>query len=245
MKRRDIWKLCGTGYAPSVFAYDAANQLSASTTGSRTTGFQYDAAGRLLSQTTDGKAQTRTYGFLDKVLVLTKPDGTRIGFDYYPDGQLAAKAPLPSAAVLAKTGQASSKPGSTVGGLISSLMGANPSEEIPEPSPEQAALNRNLREELVWDGLALLYRNGATYAIEPHVSGGVPVAASQGLGSPATYYINDILGTTLAVVHPDRVEIVPMTAFGKPATAKPSAAVSASPETNSLPEQTPASPVKP
>ena len=68
--------------------------------------------------------------------------------------------------------------------------------------------------------------------------------ASQGGGSSATYYINDTLGTTLAAVHPHRFEIVPMTAFGKPAAAKPGAAVPASLETNSLPEQIPAAPVK-
>jgi hypothetical protein len=34
-------------------------------------------------------------------------------------------------------------------------------------------------EELVWDHLAMLYRNGETYAIEPHISGGVSVSASR------------------------------------------------------------------
>ena len=186
-------------------------------------------------ESADGTARAHAHGFLDKVLVLTKPDGTRIGFDYYPDGQLAAKAPLPAGAALARTAKQQAKT-STVGGLISNLMGANPEGETPEPSPEQEALNRNIREELVWDGLALLYRNGVTYAVEPHVSGGVPVTAQAGIASPATYYINDILGTTLAVVHPDRVEIVPLTAFGKPVGSKSGA------QQQILPEPLPVAP---
>ncbi len=230
--------------------YDAANQLVSAVTGDKTTAFKYDQAGRLISQTTGDQTQSRTYGFLDKVLVLTKPDGTRIGFDYYPDGQLAAKAPLPAAADL--NAEAKAGPKQTVGGMISNLLGAKSEEEPLEANPEQAALNKNLREELVWDGLALLYRNGVSYAVEPHVSGGVPLVATQGAGAPPVYYINDILGTTLAVVTPDRVEIAPMTAFGKPkgglgaprAISEPAVTNPSSPETPSVPQQNPVAPVK-
>ena len=231
--------------------YDAANQLVSAVTGGKTTAFKYDTAGRLLSQTTDGQTQSRAYGFLDKVLVLTKPDGTRIGFDYYPDGQLAAKAPLPAAVDLNAPLQACAKK-QTVGGMISNLLGSKPEENPLETTPEQTALNRNLREELVWDGLALLYCNGISYAVEPHVSGGVPLVGTRGTGAPPIYYINDILGTTLAVVTPDRVEIAPMTAFGKPrggsgapsTISEPSPVTPPSPETPSVPQQNPVAPVK-
>jgi hypothetical protein len=145
-------------------------------------------------------------------LTVAQSGGTRIGFDYYPDGQLAAKAPLPAGVELTKAGGKSN----SVSGFFAKLAGEKPDEETPESSAMQTALNQNLREQLVWDGLALLYRNGVAYAVEPHVSGGVPVTASAGPGAIPTYYVNDILGTTLAVIRPDGVEIVPMTAFGKP-----------------------------
>ena len=80
--------------------------------------------------------------------------------------------------------------------------------------------------------------------MEPHISGGVPLVATQGVGSAPVYYINDILGTTLAVVAPDRVEIAPMTAFGKPVAAKPNIPTQPSPETNSPTQQNPVAPVK-
>ena len=233
-------------------SYDAANQLVSAVTGGKTTAFKYDTAGRLVSQTTEGQTQSRTYGFLDKVLVLTKPDGTRIGFDYYPDGQLAAKAPLPATADLTAPQEAGPKK-QTVGGMISNLLGTKPEEEPLETNPEQAAINKNLSEQLVWDGLALLYRNGVSYAVEPHASGGIPLVATQGAGSPPIYYINDILGTTLAVVTPDRVEIAPMTAFGKPRggsgapptiSSEPATGTPPSSETLSVPQQNPSAPVK-
>ena len=63
----------------------------------------------------------------------------------------------------------------------------------------------------------LTERDGETYAIEPHPSGGLPIVSTNDPQNRMnTYYINDILGTTLAVVHPDRIEIVPLTAFGRP-----------------------------
>lgn len=70
--------------------------------------------------------------------------------------------------------------------------------------------------------------------MEPHVSGGVPLLSTQGPTSEPVYYINDILGTTLAVVSSDRVEIAPMTAFGKPTGVKPASAATDSSSQNPL-----------
>jgi len=65
--------------------------------------------------------------------------------------------------------------------------------------------------------------------MESHVSGGAPAASSPAPTAPLTYYLTDILGTTLAVVHPDRLEILPLTAFGKPVQAVP-------PQNKTIPE---------
>jgi hypothetical protein len=46
-------------------------------------------------------------------------------------------------------------------------------------------------------------------------SGGVPPAAPDELQRGAsTRFPNDLLGTTLATIHPDGVEVIPLTAFG-------------------------------
>jgi YD repeat-containing protein len=229
--------------------YDAANQLStAATSEGEKTSFQYDAAGRLTTSTSHvernegshGSPATtaRSYGLLDKVLVLTKSDGTQIGFDYYPDGQLAAKGPLTkNADQAAKTALESPATNPLQAGfqqLKALVASKNPSHDLVQSAEQQAM---KITEELAWDGLALLYRNGTSYAIEPHISGGIPVASTNDPAAPAkTYYINDILGTTLARITPDRVEVMPMTAFGKPRgtnianSAAPSAAPTLSPE---------------
>ena len=145
----------------------------------------------------------------------------------------------------------------SVSGLFAKLVQGKTDEENPEPNGMQTALNQNIHEQFVWDGLPLLYRNGETYAAEPHVSGGVPVTSSTGAKAIPTYYVNDILGTTLAVIHPGGVEIVPMTAFGKPRgatgtpspaslnpTTPPSVPETPSQETNSVNQQKPATPAQ-
>jgi len=130
--------------------------------------FTYDRAGRLI-QTPGGP--TRSYGWLDKVVSLTTPDGQTIHYSNWPDGQLAAK---------------------------------------------QSA-NGATAEHFLWDGLALIRRNDTIYIIEPHPSGGVPIA-SYLVGNPKelTWYLNDMLGTTLATVNQSGTHFQNMTTFGQP-----------------------------
>ena len=202
----------------TVMTYDAANQLKTATMGADLVDFTYDAAGRLVSET-GPEAKTRQYGFLDKILVLAKADGTRLGYDYYPDGQLAAKGPLqtPTAA----------QPASGTS-LLKQLAAMGAGDDDLAQSETQKSMG--VTEEFVWEGLALFYRDRETFAIEPHPSGGVPIVSTNDpQNGMNTYYINDILGTTLAVVHPDHIEIVPLTAFGRPRPATQSSAPNAEP----------------
>lgn len=180
------------GDLATTMTYDPANQLVSSTVlpidqQPSSTNFSYDPAGRLKSEipapssapsTITNQPSTRSYGYLDKVLALEKPDSPTVTFDYYPDGQLAAKS-------------------------------------SPPINHQLLALN------FTWDGLALLARDGQTFAIEPHISGGSVIASVPDPTAIPAYCVNDILGTTLAVITPDRVEIVPLTAFGKPRGAEP------------------------
>jgi YD repeat-containing protein len=113
---------------------------------------------------------TRSYGWLDKVVSLTTPDGQTIHYSYWPDGQLAAK----------------------------------------------QAGNGDLQEHFLWDGLALIRRNDTIYIIEPHPSGGVPIA-SHPVDDPKeiTWYLNDLLGSTLATVDHSGVHLQNMTTYGQ------------------------------
>ena len=201
------------------------------------THFTYDKAGRLVSE--DGPAaKTRTYGFLDKVLVLQKSDGTRLGYDYYPDGQLAAKGPL---SANQKSDILNQKSPSGLA-LLKELVGIKAEDDDSDLTLSRTQRALSVSEELVWDGLALLYRSGETFAVEPHFSGGIPVASIRDPqnGTP-TYYLNDILGTTLAVVNADKIQIVPLTAFGKPRSSSPTNN-SNSPITNHAPPEPTLSP---
>jgi hypothetical protein len=97
-------------------------------------------------------------------------------------------------------------------------------------------------EEYLWDGLALLRRGGEIFINEPHPSGGA-VVASYSIKNPGvmTFYLNDLLGTTLATVRGSEVEFKPLTAFGQPlrapapATAPAATAITPAPPTNPLP----------
>jgi YD repeat-containing protein len=145
--------------------------------------YSYDKAGRMLG--VDGRGSS-TYGWLDKVTELTQPDGSRVTFTYWPDGQLASKK-VPSASERDDIRHIVNRPSSIV------------------------------NDTFLWDGLALLKRNETVYIIEPHPSGGIPVA-SHPLGRPdqITWHLNDLLGTTLATVQNGRSQFARLSAFGQP-----------------------------
>ena len=83
-----------------------------------------------------------------------------------------------------------------------------------------AKKNATASETFLWDGLALIRRNDTIYIIEPHPSGGVPIA-SHPVGKPdeLTYYLNDMLGTTLATVEKGTVRYASLTSYGQPMKA--------------------------
>lgn len=100
-------------------------------------------------------------------------------------------------------------------------------------------------ETFLWDGLALIRRNDTIYIIEPHPSGGVPIA-SHPVGKPdeLTYYLNDMLGTTLATVEKGATRFASLTSYGQPMKAPINAAgaASASPGLGSGASSVPANP---
>lgn len=184
--------------------YSSANQIESTVAGANTTQFKYDLAGRLVSQTSGDQTQSRTYGFLDKLITISSPDRKFVGFDYFPNGQIAIKGSVPSIPAPDRPGE---KPQNGVAQFFSNLAKGNEAEE--KPNAIQSAINQNVIEEYVWDGNAMLFRSGTTFVIEPEASGEVPIAVND-LSKPEspTYFLNDVLGTTLAVIRPNRVEIV-------------------------------------
>lgn len=182
----------------TTMTYDAANQLATSTSPGRdgspsrpTSSFTYDHAGRLL---TSPGGPTRIYGWLDKVTKLTTPTGESLRLTYWPDGQLAAKRFLTT-----ENAESTEK------------------KDIQQVSNKSAQSVKSADESFLWDGLALLRRNDTIYIIEPHPSGGVPIA-SHPVNKPdeLTYYLNDLLGTTLATVKGTATHFASLTAFGQP-----------------------------
>jgi len=102
-------------------------------------------------------------------------------------------------------------------------------------------------EQFLWDGLALLRRGDTIFTNEPHPSGG-SVVASYSIKNPGvmTFYLNDLLGTTLATVTGSAIDFKPLTAFGQPLkSATPDVAGSTPPAAPSPPDPLPQSPSQP
>jgi len=198
---RPTLKTFGNGMSAAI-SYDTANQLSTSAVASASlpmrditpSAFTYDRAGRLL---TSPNGPTRTYGWLDKVTKLSTPTGESLRLPYWPDGQLAGKR------LLTKEDTANTE--------------RKDIQRIPNPHSTINHQPSTASESFLWDGLALLRRNDTIYIIEPHPSGGVPIA-SHPVNKPdeLTYYLNDLPGTTLATVDGPATHFASLTAFGQP-----------------------------
>ena len=188
----------------TVMHYNSANEITSVECDGQTIKFTYDNAGRLISQqsTLSNQLSQKTYGYLDKVITVSKPDGSRSTFEYWPDGQLAAGYEL----------AASDNQSSTF-------------------------KNQKLEDDYLWDGLATIYHNGETYVVEPHANGGSRIARFK--DGQISYDINDLLGTTLAVVSDTHLHLSSLTAFGKPKTVAPNPGTPAPLDAPVAPPQTP------
>ena len=81
----------------------------------------------------------------------------------------------------------------------------------PEPPREgKPAVTHGLdAEKFIWDGLALVHRDGSDYLNEPAIGGGNPIASN------GKVMLNDMLGSTVAVKGDDSYSMTSMTAFGE------------------------------
>jgi len=72
-----------------------------------------------------------------------------------------------------------------------------------------AATHGDKTESFLWDGLALIRRDGTDYVNEPHAGGGAPVLAGDRV------LFNDLLGSTLGAKDANGFKAVQRTAFGE------------------------------
>jgi YD repeat-containing protein len=186
-----------------AYEYDKAGNITKKTLSGQVTTLAYNAANELTSTSAGGSTSysydkagrlisstggpTNTYGWLDKVVQTSDAKGHAVALSYWPDGQLASEGAAEGASGPAQISKAAFVPG----------------EQIE-------------KEHFLWDGLALLRRDNTLYIAEPHPSGGA-VVASHVIGEPSedTYYLNDLLGTTLAVVKGGEVVFNHLTSFGQ------------------------------
>jgi YD repeat-containing protein len=221
--------------------------------------YTYDKAGRMLGT---GSQPANTYGWLDKLIATAQPGGGKTTHSYWPDGQPAA---ITAGLVPSSPTSRAANPPSDIRNLISAIRNPqsdihNPQSDIHNPqsdihNPQSDIHNpksdihnpQSPSESFLWDGLALIRRNDTIYIIEPHPSGGIPIA-SHPIGRPdeITWHLNDLLGTTLATVGPGGVRFAALTTFGQPLKApsdgggltpagSPPAPARPVPQTNKLP----------
>ncbi|HEY8902931.1 MAG TPA: hypothetical protein VIM48_04435, partial [Chthoniobacterales bacterium] len=121
----------------TTMTYDAGNELATRTVegGAKST-YRYDSAGRMLGY--DGGPQNH-YGWLDKLTSIDFPDGHKVTYTYWPDGQLASESVKTHPA---DAGQADAK-----GGDIQKIS-----------NHSSAKFEDQTQEHFLWDGLALLRR---------------------------------------------------------------------------------------
>jgi YD repeat-containing protein len=192
--------------------------------------YGYDQAGNMVEKTLDGQKTSLTYNAANELVSATGPSGSA-SYSYDKAGRMVSNGAVTNSygwldKVVATTGAA----GAQV--AMAYWPDGQLAAEGPAPATGKAAYDpgRPGTECFLWDGLALLRRNDMVYITEPHPSGGA-VVASHPIYQPAMlrYYLNDLLGTSLACVYQNKIEITRLTSFGQLASNTSSQPVNSSP----------------
>lgn len=214
-----------SGAVLESYAYDKAGNMIMKGIGAERTFMNYDAANQLISSTAQGNNST-TYSYDAAGRLIASSQGGKRTYGWLdkvtslsaPDGESVKFTYWPDGQLAQKTATGSAVSNSPIAS-----------------------------ESFLWDGLALLMRNDIVYVIEPHPSGGVPVA-SHPVDHPdtLTYTLSDILGTTLATVDQAGVHFASLTSFGQPLKSPGSGTINApSTVAPSVPNPLPATPSYP
>lgn len=258
------------------YQWDSASQLTSRTWNGNTQLYTYDPSGQLLKVTdAKTKAVLESYAYdkagnmIEKIIAgqktaMTYDAANQLSSSISPGGDGSPSRPT-STFTYDRAGRLISSTGGptrTYGWLDKVVRLESPGSDpvrftywpdgqlAAKRKPDlQKASSSSAEETFLWDGLALLRRSDTIYIIEPHPSGGVPIA-SHPINKPddLTYYLNDLLGTTLATVEGSATKFASLTAFGQPLKLdteipKPTGLGDASPP-NPVP-QTPSLPLDP
>jgi YD repeat-containing protein len=184
--------------------------------------YSYDKAGNMVEKMLNGQKTTMTYNAANELTSTSGPNGN---FQYAYD----------------KAGRMTGSGNGTItayGWLDKAVQLTNPSGQSvsltywPNGQLAHKSISDSNGETFLWDGLAVLRRGDTIYVTEPHANGGA-VIASHSINQPAnlTYYLNDLLGTSLASVNNNNLKITGLTSFGELARNESPQPVNPSPTT--------------
>lgn len=181
--------------------YDARKQLLSvnnATTGEIVESYVYDETGNILSKTVRDETTTYTYDKSNQLLTKTTPDGETINYTYDAAGRMTSEGDKTYTYGWADKvlevgndkGVLSEFEYYNSGQISNATHYANIEGDL-----QKGTQNALTTETFVWDGLALIDRNGISYINEPHAGGGNPVLA---IGENGVQTIlTDILGTSV------------------------------------------------
>jgi len=181
------------------YEYDLRGQLTGvyDGSGSAVEAYQYDAAGNILKKTVDGRTTTFKYDAANQLVSKRDESGTTT-YAYDAAGRMVREGDkeyrysyLDKITSVLESGETTATMDYFVGGQIASVTRGNEAEQF------------------IWDGLALVHRDGSDYLNEPAIGGGNPVA------SDGKVMLNDMLGSTVAVKGDESYSMTSMTAFGE------------------------------
>ena len=160
--------------------------------------YAYDPAGNILSKTVNGVTTTYRYDRANQ-LVSSETEGKVTKYAYDAAGRLIKEgnksytyAWLDKLVSVSEAGKVSANFSYHFDGQIAGVTYAD-----------------GRRENYLWDGLALIHRDGTELLNEPAVTGGNPVLSGDKV------LFNDMLGNTLGVKGKDAYQPIKMTAFGE------------------------------
>ena len=180
------------------YEYDLRGQLTGvyDGDGKAVESYAYDAAGNILKITVNGKTTSFTYDGANQLVSKEDASGTTT-YAYDAAGRMVREGGkeyrysyLDKITSVVENGETAATMDYFVGGQIASVTRGGDAEKF------------------IWDGLALVHRDGSDYLNEPAVGGGNPIVSNGGV------LFNDMLGSTVAVKGDEGYSTMSMTAFG-------------------------------
>ena len=182
------------------YKYDAKDQLLAvlDAQGEKIESYTYDPAGNMLEKTINGATTVYTYDAANQLVLSTDKDGIATPYEYDAAGRLVKEG-----GKTYRYGWMDKVLGVSENGKETATFDYHASGQIAK------AAYADRTETFLWDGLALIRRNGMNFINEPHAGGGAPVLAG------GNVMFNDLLGSTLGVSGMDGYKTVTRSAFGE------------------------------